>query len=669
METIGAVMKSLRQNVPPDMARKLLRVEMSTSCTIGMVKLGRAIENLETWVFRFIDATAKVPSGVFEGTLLDLGAYDECIETVIHDTYGNEKVRGQYCNVYLKTGNDTSVFDHMAPAIQLSHRRALELTKLQKEDRVPGIRLGLCMLADCTKEDIQAIADTMTGGMMQVNVKDCVTNHPPTMTSTQKGILIFLGSLALIMALSTLMDFWLSRQESENSNRGCVLEVMTAFSVRRNTILLLSKETDEYSTAYKLRFLHGIRVLSMFWIVMGHSARNVAFVMSGLVNLLAYSDTLISCVGIAGIISVDTFFFLSGFLLAYGLLKQNRNRCLVAAIACVRRFIRTTVPLFFLAMCFYLLPLIASGPSSPAMYEKFYYDMKNYWWALLLQVRNFHPELTEGIFGHMWYISTDFQLFVVSVIVLQLFKGKPKTTIGIFIGLSLASCSYNAWQMHGTSYMPYNLPVPATVQDFMDTMNNVYVLPTTHGVCFFSGCIMWLLVDMHKSQGPSKALQAAFWCASVALGLTCVFMKHSWNRGEQPSGEWAKITFAFSDKIMWSVFLSWITYACATARGGLLCDFLSWEAFAPFSKLTYGIYLIHFPFYHVRAHISRERMNWNIFHNVTDSFAVFVWASILGYFMFIMCEAPTSHLEKLIFLGRPRARCTKNSQEINKPRE
>ncbi|EEC14651.1 hypothetical protein IscW_ISCW011640 [Ixodes scapularis] len=142
------------------------------------------------------------------------------------------------------------------------------------------------------------------------------------------------------MALSTLADFWLLRKGTEHSNRGSGFEVITAFSVRRNTVLLLSNETDEQSTAYKLRFLHGIRVLSMFWIVMGHSARNVALVMSGLVNLLAYSDTLMSCVGIAGIISVDTFFFLSGFLLAYGLLKQNRNRCLVAAIACVRRFIR-----------------------------------------------------------------------------------------------------------------------------------------------------------------------------------------------------------------------------------------------------------------------------------------------------------------------------------------
>ncbi|CAN7937294.1 unnamed protein product [Ixodes hexagonus] len=390
------------------------------------------------------------------------------------------------------------------------------------------------------------------------------------------------------------------------------------------------------------------------------------FFSAGLVNLLAYSDTLMSCVGIAGIISVDTFFFLSGFLLAYSLLKQNRNRLIVTIIACVRRFIRTTVPLFFVVMCCHLLPLIATGPSSPAMYDKFYHDMSNYWWALLLQIRNFQPELSDGIFGHMWYISTDFQLFVISVIVLQLFKGNPKRTIAVFLGLSLAGCSFNAWQMHGTGYMPYNLPVPVPVQSFMDSINYVYVLPTTHAVCFFSGCIMWLLVDMHKTQGPSKAMQAVFWSVSLALGLTCVFMKHSWNRGEEPSGEWAKIVFAFSDKIMWSAFLSWITYACITGRGGLLCDFLSWEPFSPLSKLTYGVYLIHFPFYYVRAHISRERMNWNVFHNVTDSFAVFVWANILGYLMFIMCEAPTSHLEKCIFLGRSRAKVnTKNDKEAD----
>ncbi|CAN7989621.1 unnamed protein product, partial [Ixodes pacificus] len=583
------------------------------------------------------DATAKVPSGVFEGTLLDLGAYDECIETVIHDTYGNEKVRGQYCNVYLKTGNDTSVFDHMAPAIQLSHRRALELTKSQKDDRVPGVRLGLCMLADCTKEDIQAIADTMTDGMMQVTVKDCVTNHPPTMTSTQKGILIFLGSLALIMALSTLADFWLLRQGTENSNRG----------IEKTT--LLETETEIGLGRKKEHMLNSGNRVSPLTLI----HQKAPFSLPELPWILFRRSQLLGSER-SDILRPVTEVELHN--IGNAIKKQNKKDFAAYGSRTYSHVTQITVP--------YIRPSLYFTTQT---YERSFTKPENFFKRPRNPLKQ-RRALRAASSGYTKYVINGIVLFI-SINILIEFKMKPKTTIGIFIGLSLASCSYNAWQMHGTSYMPYNLPVPATIQDFMDTMNNMYVLPTTHAICFFSGCIMWLLVDMRKSQGPSKALQAAFWCASVALGLTCVFMKHSWNRGEQPSGEWAKIVFAFSDKIMWSVFLSWITYACATARGGLLCDFLSWEAFAPFSKLTYGIYLIHFPFYHVRAHISRERMNWNIFHNVTDSFAVFVWASILGYFMFIMCEAPTSHLEKLIFLGRQRARSTKNNQEINKSSE
>uniref|UniRef100_A0A090X8J8 Putative acyltransferase n=1 Tax=Ixodes ricinus TaxID=34613 RepID=A0A090X8J8_IXORI len=255
----------------------------------------------------------------------------------------------------------------------------------------------------------------------------------------------------------------------------------------------------------------------MFWICHGPFCTVMwSFVMSGLVNLLTYSDTLISCIGIAGIISVDTFFFLSGFLLAYGLLKQNKNRCLVAAIACVRRFIRTTVPLFFLAMCFYLLPLIANGPSSPAMYEKFYYDMQNYWWALLLtESRNFQARnlRTESLDICGTYPLT-FSLFVISVIVLQLFKGKPKTTIGIFIGLSLASCSYNAWQMHGTTYMPYNLPVPATVQDFMDTIEQR--VRTSHYTCGL------LLFGLHHVASGGHAQITRSFKGTAGRFLVCI---------------------------------------------------------------------------------------------------------------------------------------------------
>lgn len=55
--------------------------------------------------------------------MADLGAFDECIETVIYDQFGRENIRGQYCNVDIRIVNDTSIEDFLRPAATLSHRR------------------------------------------------------------------------------------------------------------------------------------------------------------------------------------------------------------------------------------------------------------------------------------------------------------------------------------------------------------------------------------------------------------------------------------------------------------------------------------------------------------------------------------------------------------------
>lgn len=70
-----------------------------------------------------LDATGKLPAGIMHGTSSDIGAFDECLRTVVYDQFGLEKVRGQYCNLYMKPGNDTSVEEYMMPAILMTHRR------------------------------------------------------------------------------------------------------------------------------------------------------------------------------------------------------------------------------------------------------------------------------------------------------------------------------------------------------------------------------------------------------------------------------------------------------------------------------------------------------------------------------------------------------------------
>ncbi|XP_070384348.1 uncharacterized protein [Dermacentor albipictus] len=73
-----------------------------------------------------IDASARYPTALFQGTWSDLRAFDACIETVPRDRNGGEVARGQYCNAYVKMANDTSFFDEVLPNFIIAHERSLK---------------------------------------------------------------------------------------------------------------------------------------------------------------------------------------------------------------------------------------------------------------------------------------------------------------------------------------------------------------------------------------------------------------------------------------------------------------------------------------------------------------------------------------------------------------
>merc|ERR1719273_1791402 len=46
-------------------------------------------------------------------------------------------------------------------------------------------------------------------------------------------------------------------------------------------------------------------------------------------------------------------------------------------------------------------------------------------------------------------------------------------------------------------------------------------------------------------------------------------------------------------RVAWSLSLCWIIFACSKGYGGIVNDILSWGVFAPLSRLTFFMYLIH----------------------------------------------------------------------------
>ncbi|KAM7303485.1 uncharacterized protein ISCGN_013441 [Ixodes scapularis] len=94
MDILRDLLNGALDTSAPTLTRKLLAAELSPSCMLGLLKLVRGVRSLEPWTLRLIDATGKYPTGLFQGTRMDLGAFDECVETVVHDEFGYESVRG-----------------------------------------------------------------------------------------------------------------------------------------------------------------------------------------------------------------------------------------------------------------------------------------------------------------------------------------------------------------------------------------------------------------------------------------------------------------------------------------------------------------------------------------------------------------------------------------------
>lgn len=632
--------------------RKLLNAELSPECSLGLIKFIRGIKNLEPWAMRMFDASGKYPTGALQTTRSDLGAFDECVETVVHDEYGIERVRGQYCNLQLYAGNKTDLDDYLSRAMQMTHPRVDKFQGHAYEQNVPLLRLGICMLDDCSEQDLQKLLRAVVPPALGVTVTNCVTSVPPTMTKAQVIIIAFLGSLSLMVLLGTAVDVCSPRKGQASGVKGVLLSAATAFSVVSNTRMMLRVATDKGSEAYCYRFLHGLRFLSIVWVVVGHCYGSPSDVWARFVNALIYADHWENTITAGGFISVDTFFFLSGFLLAAVVCKQKKNPMIVFVLAVIRRFIRTMAPVFFVIMCLHLTPLIVSGPDAKTFFTKVHEETHKQWLPLLLQVQNYNFSVADTnapVFGHLWYLALDFQYFLVCLPILLLLKRRPKFAVAAFTLLSLLSCAIATWQVAGTQMTPFVVVLTERLTTFLETGFYYYFYPFYHAPCYFTGCITFFLVAWYKEKKMSKAFQTAAWCIAIASGLTCFFLKTPWYQTTQPTNEFGKLSLAFFDRILWSVCLLWVTLACAIGRGGFLCTFLSWSAFTPLSRLAFGVYIIHLPFVQLMMYTSRERMFFSHFFVVSFFFTVLLWSFLLSYLLFVFCEAPTGRLDKLIF--------------------
>jgi len=237
---------------------------------------------------------------------------------------------------------------------------------------------------------------------------ECSTRRDSVSINTYSAIsLTVFASLTTLVAASTLVEFWLHRKHHSDffskvntDTLNWIQKICSSFSAISNTRRLSKVNLPEES---HLSSLHGILVLSVFWIITGHTycfgaIYEIIFALKRLnKDLLYFSENLIYQALSNTYLIADNLFFLSGLVLvsvALPALQQHRLRFNIFSFI-IHRWIKLVSTVSGLTLFYFLFPFLSSGPIYKNRSNRLVENCENNWWYNLLGFGNWFTPIEK----------------------------------------------------------------------------------------------------------------------------------------------------------------------------------------------------------------------------------------------------------------------------------
>eukprot|EP00611_Tribonema_gayanum_P001511 TRINITY_DN1110_c1_g1_i3.p1 TRINITY_DN1110_c1_g1~~TRINITY_DN1110_c1_g1_i3.p1 ORF type:complete len:735 (-),score=254.96 TRINITY_DN1110_c1_g1_i3:579-2783(-) len=322
-----------------------------------------------------------------------------------------------------------------------------------------------------------------------------------------------------------------------------VSKYLAAFSIPRNLRRLF-----HVGDQTELSVFDGLKVISMLWIVLGHLMAVQASV--GYVNPEVFMppNGMVSKpegqLFFSARFAVDTFFFLSGFLVVYVMLRRfSKSDGTLKKGAMGRwgewlpffylhRFLRILPSYgFCLLLWWKVAPWLGNGPFWYRFEE--YIDLcDKYWWSNMLFVNNMVPwrmQETYECFYVTWYLANDMQFYLLSPFFIILFLHLRR------------------WQRHACMW---------------------------GAVCIFLSIIFCAASGYRAYPCPPTTNPDETYCGS------------GWPI-------WQRSAYNALTRPLWCLGLVMLCLPCFLNQGGLIQQMLSHRGWVPFARLSFGAYLLH----------------------------------------------------------------------------
>ncbi|OQR76468.1 nose resistant to fluoxetine protein 6-like [Tropilaelaps mercedesae] len=505
-----------------------------------------------------LDASAKLAPGLAEGSLTEFGNYYECLEVSVKDDFGEEEsFRGSYCMVksrpplpYPKPPIVPIDFSPVNVSIFPENSALRDLLSGSGTFYYTRARMGVCMPSTCSVEDVNGMIKPLFAAIhWEAEVEYCRQRQDRNdLNAEEWTCVLFLATLMLPVIVATTVHacVWILSYTSDKPLKTThpLLKRLLSLSAYETAKKILVVNPPQDDATRDLQVFHGLRAATVVWIIwVHHFAYN---------DVAVYSYARISreIVGYYrnqifnnGWLAVDTFFYISGFFLAYAL-----GRMITGQVGVVKA---------------------GDGPIWQEFIGKELQKCRDHWWLLMLNFQNVlhHDELCMVPF---WYISVDTQLYLIFVgLVIYTFKSERTTLRGFMLmtALSVIGIVILAIQNFVNEYHPTALYVAGDLTFTTSMLTMTYLQPWAHFGPFTIGVFSCWLYLKHRDIVITKYIEVLGWSVAAFSMLGVLFVTKNWGAGELPP-QWISALYSSTHRSLWAGGVAWIVFACTTGRGG-----------------------------------------------------------------------------------------------------
>ena len=436
--------------------------------------------------------------------------------------------------------------------------------------------------------------------------------------------------------------------------QGKLSRSILAFSLYTN-VKDIVKVRPHTSSSGNIACLHGMRFFSINWVVLGHTYSKSITYVSNIFDIQYMLNSWSHDVITNGLPSVDTFFCMSGILLAYNTIKEMKRAGTWRVgwgWLYLHRYLRLTLPyMMTLVLLMGLQRFMGSGAQWRSQMEDAS-SCERLWWTNVLYVNNFFGK--DGYCkGETWYLANDMQFFVLSPILLIPLYLKPYLGMAISVLLLLIT-------RIATVVVSVNHEFPVSVTDIahgksVSSMHyyydNYYVMPHSRCGPYVVGILAGYILAVNGGKIKlTRYTNALGWLLATSTALAIVYGLRGEFSGEAPVSVWTAAFYNGFSHTAWGACICWVTFSCASGYGGFVNRFLSWPPLEVLARLSYMVYLTHSNV----IDVFYQNMDQTFFSK--DLTMVIFYLGILcmsymtAFVLSVMLESPTRALEK-IFLS------------------